>query len=280
MEKPKSVFYILLLIIMLSTYMNCGRLKSIFTGKKTQSDVESELQKKWESLLIEKLQKSGISFPPKNLILIGLKEEKILEVWTLKENEYTKLWEYNVLAASGHSGPKLKEGDRQVPEGFYKLEYLNPNSSFHLSLLEKLNFNLTDLGEIFNKNNPCQTGFSYILEELINRNKEDIIYYLFEHIKPENIINSDKKITYIKNLIYANNYSLFMFIMEKMQSIKLLTDFTYYDSSNIMDSISDTEKTDYKIIYELLKLDIEPKRGTKLYELYRMIKFSNKHYYY
>ncbi len=148
------------------------------------------------------------------------------------------------------------------------------------TLIEKLNFNFTDLGEIFNKNNPCQTGFSYILEELINRNKEELIYYLFEHIKPENIINPDKKITYIKNLIYANNYSLFMFIMEKMQSIKLLADFTYYDSSNIMDSISDSENTDYKIIYELLKLDIEPKRGTKLYELYRMIKFSNKHYYY
>ena len=35
-------------------------------------------------------------------------------------------------------GPKLQEGDRQVPEGIYQLEYLNPNSSYHLSL--KINY--------------------------------------------------------------------------------------------------------------------------------------------
>jgi murein L,D-transpeptidase YafK len=31
-------------------------------------------------------------------------------------------------------GPKLRQGDRQVPEGVYGVEALNPNSSFHLSL--------------------------------------------------------------------------------------------------------------------------------------------------
>jgi murein L,D-transpeptidase YafK len=84
------------------------------------------------------LNKIGISFPPENLVLIGWKEEKILEVWTEKEGINTKLWEYKVLAASGSAGPKLKEGDKQVPEGFYELEYLNPNSSFHLSM--KINY--------------------------------------------------------------------------------------------------------------------------------------------
>jgi hypothetical protein len=38
------------------------------------------------------------------------------------------------LAASGELGPKLKEGDRQVPEGLYGIESLNPNSRFHLSM--------------------------------------------------------------------------------------------------------------------------------------------------
>ena len=41
---------------------------------------------------------------------------------------------YPILGASGQLGPKLKEGDRQVPEGFYGVEYLNPNSSYHLSM--------------------------------------------------------------------------------------------------------------------------------------------------
>jgi murein L,D-transpeptidase YafK len=35
---------------------------------------------------------------------------------------------------SGVLGPKLKEGDMQVPEGLYKVESLNPNSLYHLAL--------------------------------------------------------------------------------------------------------------------------------------------------
>src|SRR5690606_33287906 len=42
--------------------------------------------------------------------------------------------QYPVLAASGQAGPKLREGDRQVPEGFYAIESLHPNSRFHLAL--------------------------------------------------------------------------------------------------------------------------------------------------
>jgi murein L,D-transpeptidase YafK len=41
---------------------------------------------------------------------------------------------FPILAASGGAGPKLREGDGQVPEGLYKIELLNPNSSYHLSL--------------------------------------------------------------------------------------------------------------------------------------------------
>ena len=41
---------------------------------------------------------------------------------------------YPVLGASGELGPKLREGDRQIPEGIYAIESLNPNSRFHLSL--------------------------------------------------------------------------------------------------------------------------------------------------
>src|SRR5690606_286785 len=40
----------------------------------------------------------------------------------------------DILAASGGPGPKLEEGDRQVPEGIYRIASLNPNSAFHLSL--------------------------------------------------------------------------------------------------------------------------------------------------
>lgn len=41
---------------------------------------------------------------------------------------------YPIVAASGGPGPKLREGDRQVPEGVYRVEGLNPNSAYHLSI--------------------------------------------------------------------------------------------------------------------------------------------------
>ncbi len=63
------------------------------------------------------------------------KKESIMEVWIRSESKYEHLKDYNICAYSGSLGPKLKEGDRQSPEGFYKVKkyQLNPNSKFHLS---------------------------------------------------------------------------------------------------------------------------------------------------
>jgi murein L,D-transpeptidase YafK len=63
------------------------------------------------------------------------KTESILEVWVEKNGRYEHLKDYEICAWSGRLGPKLKEGDRQSPEGFYKVyrSSLNPHSRFHLS---------------------------------------------------------------------------------------------------------------------------------------------------
>lgn len=77
----------------------------------------------------------GVAWPPKTLTLIALKSEKKLEVWAMGlSGKQKRLAVYPILAASGSLGPKRKEGDKQVPEGFYKLPSLNPNSSYHLSV--------------------------------------------------------------------------------------------------------------------------------------------------
>jgi murein L,D-transpeptidase YafK len=44
----------------------------------------------------------------------------------------------DITAASGGPGPKLREGDRQVPEGIYEVDSLNPNSLYHVSM--RLNY--------------------------------------------------------------------------------------------------------------------------------------------
>ena len=63
------------------------------------------------------------------------KDESLLEVWIRSGTEYQHLKDYIICAYSGRLGPKLQEGDRQAPEGFYKVKkhQLNPNSKFHLS---------------------------------------------------------------------------------------------------------------------------------------------------
>ncbi|RUM70761.1 MAG: hypothetical protein DSZ07_01795, partial [Sulfurovum sp.] len=71
---------------------------------------------------------------PKKLTLIGLKHEQLLEVWGEHNGKKIYITTYPFTAFSGHLGPKLREGDRQIPEGIYKIGYLNPNSKFHLSI--------------------------------------------------------------------------------------------------------------------------------------------------
>lgn len=72
---------------------------------------------------------------PRRLRLVALKEERLLEVWGADEaGDWRPIRRYPVLAASGGPGPKLAEGDRQVPEGHYPITLLNPNSAYHLSL--------------------------------------------------------------------------------------------------------------------------------------------------
>ncbi len=82
-----------------------------------------------------KFRAAGVSYPPKQLTLVGFKKARRLEVYVTdgKGGQYF-ICAYPVLAASGKLGPKLRRGDRQVPEGIYGLRDLNPNSRFHLSL--------------------------------------------------------------------------------------------------------------------------------------------------
>lgn len=83
---------------------------------------------------LPRFDRVGVPYPPKRIALLGLKAEKRLELWAEKGGKWVFVHAYRVLAASGTAGPKLREGDRQVPEGIYGIECLNPNSSYHLSM--------------------------------------------------------------------------------------------------------------------------------------------------
>jgi hypothetical protein len=105
------------------------------TGEKTVSDRLTEFRNVVHARLEPRFREIGVPYPPRKLILVGLKQERQLEIWVSDgSHDLRYLKSYPILAASGTSGPKLKEGDRQVPEGLYKIESLNPNSRFHLAL--------------------------------------------------------------------------------------------------------------------------------------------------
>jgi len=78
---------------------------------------------------------AGVSYPPQRAVLVGLKVEQRIDLYAAgRDAEIRYVRSYPIHAASGGIGPKLRDGDEQVPEGLYRISALNPNSQFHLSL--------------------------------------------------------------------------------------------------------------------------------------------------
>ena len=68
--------------------------------------------------------------PSSPTIIRTYKKEAELEIWKMKSNgEYALLKTYPMCRWSGQLGPKKREGDMQVPEGFYTIApgQMNPN---------------------------------------------------------------------------------------------------------------------------------------------------------
>jgi hypothetical protein len=102
---------------------------------KTVEDRVAEFGALVQERLEPKFTAAGVPYPPKRVTLIGMKQERVLQVYAAAaEGDFKLICSYPILAASGVPGPKLREGDRQVPEGIYRVRELNPNSLFHLSL--------------------------------------------------------------------------------------------------------------------------------------------------
>jgi hypothetical protein len=138
-QLPRIVFYgCLLLAIALAARFRHELLRA-FNARGWQkyrnvSEVIATYRPAVEARFRPLCEQQGIDFPPKELGLLVLKQERQLEVWALDGGKHAFLARYPVLAASGGLGPKRRSGDMQVPEGFYAVEGLNPNSAFHLSI--------------------------------------------------------------------------------------------------------------------------------------------------
>jgi len=108
----------------------------VWRADRTVEQALAEFEPEARKRLGPACRKAGLGWLPKSIVLLAFKQEKILELWGAGApgEAYRFLRSYPVLAASGIPGPKQRSGDRQVPEGFYDLPDLNPNSLHHLSI--------------------------------------------------------------------------------------------------------------------------------------------------
>lgn len=99
-------------------------------------DLPSKAEKELSPQMVAELASKHM--PRNSPILMRIfKEESELEVWKQDASgRYALLKVYPICRWSGDLGPKVTEGDRQAPEGFYPITpgLMNPNSTYYLAI--------------------------------------------------------------------------------------------------------------------------------------------------
>lgn len=89
-----------------------------------------------ESSILALLKDNQIDRDELKIYLRAFKNEKQIELWgkNSSDTKYSLIKTYEICQTSGKLGPKRKQGDMQIPEGFYHIDRFNPYSNFYLSL--------------------------------------------------------------------------------------------------------------------------------------------------
>jgi murein L,D-transpeptidase YafK len=66
-------------------------------------------------------RRTKVAYPPRRVALLAFKQERRLALWASDGKSWRFIRDYPILAASGRGGPKLLQGDYQVPEGLYRI---------------------------------------------------------------------------------------------------------------------------------------------------------------
>ena len=137
--KLKVAYILIIAILFLVLYLFKNQIIDLFFSFKEKQTIESVVEKyisKVKASLKNDFEKNNLSLDDFEMGILAFKKEQLLEIYVRKnETENWKLLKkYNFTAFSGEIGPKLNNGDNQIPEGIYQMEYLNPNSRFHLSI--------------------------------------------------------------------------------------------------------------------------------------------------
>ena len=122
----------LVLVIVLTSFASQS---DFLTEQKKYARVRTAISEK-EDVLKKELTAQGLNLQNFHMLVMAYKQSNEFEVYVKKKTEtvYKKLKTYSICQSSGILGPKRKQGDLQVPEGFYHIDRFNPVSSFYLSL--------------------------------------------------------------------------------------------------------------------------------------------------
>lgn len=131
----KIIHSSLLILFSLHAIYSQVKSSSFKMSQLKHKKVEEAYITKWV-FLEEELKKKDIKTNNFSIYLRAFKHEGELEVWVKNKNDvHYKLFKiYAICASSGILGPKRKEGDGQVPEGFYEIDLFNHKSDYYLSL--------------------------------------------------------------------------------------------------------------------------------------------------
>ncbi len=132
---PMRLKHIALALLVATALSGCNdTLES--AGSVDLSKVKNKVEQPLPARIVADMQAKNM--PRTSPIMIRIyKEEGKLEIWKAKaDNRFDVIKSYDICAWSGKLGPKIKEGDRQAPEGFYSLTpaHLNPNSKYYLAI--------------------------------------------------------------------------------------------------------------------------------------------------
>lgn len=178
--KPPLILTIFIIMSLAFTNKN-----DFLNDQKLYKRVRTAISEK-ENFVEKSLADKSIEASNFDLLIVAYKDISELELYAKKKNEseYSLLKSYSICEESGSLGPKRKQGDFQVPEGFYFIDRYNPSSNFYLSLginypnqSDRIKSNASNLGgDIFIHGNCVTVGCLPMTDDAI---KEIYLYAVY-----------------------------------------------------------------------------------------------------
>ena len=113
------------------------RAKHRLLGRKTMTERMAQIGPAARARLRPRFEAAQVPYPPDAVRLVAFKDERVVSIYA-RGGEPPRPWRHvqdlPLLAMSGQLGPKLRRGDGQIPEGFYRVTAFNPNSAYHVSM--------------------------------------------------------------------------------------------------------------------------------------------------